>query len=395
MEFNISITGSAIQSAGALLITILTFFLLRFISRPFLKYWAFAWLCLLISLSSLTIAFRLRPIQSILLIVYYIFEYAFCFLIYAGCKNYSAGKRLSKRDFRSFAFLFIFGVVLGLIPIHYNYKFLAHFFIIGGLFYKSYKVLIPSKSLERKKPGFTVMSIGLALLSFDFFHYIPIFAYALFYAGLPFPYLDYSPIYDLLLELFLGFGMVMVVMEDIQQEVIHVNHQLMQTRDQLESLARRDPLTEALNRHAFYSLVDKQSPELSIEGNGCVAVIDIDNLKPLNDCLGHAAGDAAIREVAKCLRSIIRADDMLFRWGGDEFLIIMFNITEGEVKNRLTNLRLQMDMNHLSDLKEPIPLMFSFGVTPFSNLDEIEGAIDQADTLMYSLKQQRKTLLAS
>ena len=95
------------------------------------------------------------------------------------------------------------------------------------------------------------------------------------------------------------------------------NQELRRAHDKLELLAQMDPLTEALNRHAFHSLLTRNESGSEADSSGCVAVIDIDNLKPINDTQGHQVGDKAIRAVATAVRSMIRADDMLFRWGGD------------------------------------------------------------------------------
>jgi len=174
----------------------------------------------------------------------------------------------------------------------------------------------------------------------------------------------------------------MVVMEDIQHEIETINDELRQTRDQLEILARHDPLTKALNRHAFYSMMNNNSIDPYSHSSGCVAVIDIDNLKPMNDDYGHPAGDVAIREVAHCLRSIIRSDDMLFRWGGDEFLLLLFNINDQEVKKRISSLNLILNNTHLPNIPSSLPLIFSYGVASFANLSDVEKAIESADTLM-------------
>ena len=93
-----------------------------------------------------------------------------------------------------------------------------------------------------------------------------------------------------------------------------------------------------LNRHAFYSLMGAARDEKKRPLGGTVAIIDIDNLKPLNDTFGHAAGDVAIRAVAKAVRSIIRAEDLLFRWGGDEFLVILPHVDYAEATERLEKL---------------------------------------------------------
>src|SRR5262245_17050548 len=122
-------------------------------------------------------------------------------------------------------------------------------------------------------------------------------------------------------------------MEDVNREVRAANQELIAARDRLQSMVHLDPLTDALNRHAFHSLVNR--PDETVLRSGCVVVVDIDSLKPVNDSYGHAAGDAVIRAVAKGIRSLIRADDMLFRWGGDEFLVVLFNVYEPHVRKRI------------------------------------------------------------
>src|SRR5437764_13617847 len=98
----------------------------------------------------------------------------------------------------------------------------------------------------------------------------------------------------------------------------------------MEAKLRIDPLTDALNRHSFYSIQRGLT--------GVVVVIDIDQLKRINDEAGHPAGDAVIRATANALRGRIRADDLLFRWGGDEFLLIVPGSTLDLVNERLSAL---------------------------------------------------------
>ena len=131
----------------------------------------------------------------------------------------------------------------------------------------------------------------------------------------PLSYLQFTSVFDLLFEILLGFGTVMVLMESVRREVELANKKLTDARDKLELLVQMDPLTEALNRHAFHSLLRRPEAGQDTATSGSVAVIDIDNLKPINDTMGHTAGDKAIRAVARAMRSLVRADDMLFRWG--------------------------------------------------------------------------------
>ena len=175
-----------------------------------------------------------------------------------------------------------------------------------------------------------------------------------------------------------------------RQEVEAINRELVAARDKLETLARIDPLTEALNRHAFYSLVANKPSTPSVMQPGCVVVLDLDNLKPINDSLGHSAGDAAIRAVARAVRAVIRADDLLFRWGGDEFLILLFNISERRVHERIAEINQTLAVTPLPNSTKPMPVLVSYGLAAFASMSDIEQAIEKADGEMYARKQAHK-----
>ena len=119
-----------------------------------------------------------------------------------------------------------------------------------------------------------------------------------------------------------------------------------------------------------------------------MAVIDIDNLKPINDTLGHSVGDKAIRAVARAVRSLIRADDMLFRWGGDEFLVLMFKLHEEEASRRMTSLNHILEENGELWTSSPVRITVSSGVSGFESLKELAPAIERADQAMYGSRQR-------
>ena len=118
-----------------------------------------------------------------------------------------------------------------------------------------------------------------------------------------------------------------------------------------------------------------------------MAVIDIDNLKPINDTLGHGVGDKTIRAVARAVRSLIRADDMLFRWGGDEFLVLMFKLHEDEASRRMHSLNGILEQNGEQWTQAPVRITVSSGVSGFASISELSQAIEQADKAMYSNRQ--------
>lgn len=173
-----------------------------------------------------------------------------------------------------------------------------------------------------------------------------------------------------------------------RREVEESNRELREARDKLELLAQMDPLTEALNRHAFHSLLRGPEGGVQLMTSGSVAVIDIDNLKPINDSWGHSAGDKAIRVVARSMRSLIRADDMLFRWGGDEFLVLMFNLSEEETNRRMKKLNAILEENCRKWPEMPVTVTVSHGVAGFDSLMQLGHAIERADRAMYAARHQ-------
>jgi diguanylate cyclase len=89
-------------------------------------------------------------------------------------------------------------------------------------------------------------------------------------------------------------------------------------------LSRRESLTGCFNRRAFYELFPRESERARRLGQGLSLVfLDIDHFKSINDRLGHEAGDRVLQQLAARLRGIIRETDLLFRWGGEEFVILL------------------------------------------------------------------------
>lgn len=161
---------------------------------------------------------------------------------------------------------------------------------------------------------------------------------------------------------------------------------LTESYSRMEELARRDALTDAFNRHSFDSVIRERTRSID---HGCVALIDVDGLKAINDTYGHAAGDRAIRRVAMALRTRISSDDVLFRWGGDEFVILFFGKSAEACAPRLTEVS-QILRSHTGP-----PLQVSVGVTDFASADLIPAALEAADRKMYEQKAASRAVSVS
>ena len=381
--------GLAIQCVGILLLTLLFVFMRSSIRSASLKYWTAAWAILSLSLGSLLVAFVTQSTHKIFYSIYFLGEYIFGLLFIAGCRNYTSDAKLTKRHWWILAPAGVIALALPALSADFNDLFMVHSVLVAGLFCAAFVILRKSFRDKEHTPGMRVMFGALLLLTIDFLHYVPVFGARKGLLGVTVPsaYLQYTSIFDLILEIVLGFGTMMILMEGVRREVELVNGKLVEARDQLELLAKMDPLTEALNRHAFHSLLRHPERGRELQTSGCVAVIDIDNLKPINDTLGHSVGDKAIRSVARAMRSLIRADDMLFRWGGDEFLVLMFKLPQEEASRRLSKLNSILAENCQRWTGIPMTVTVSFGVAGFESVTLIATAIEEADKAMYEQRQ--------
>lgn len=382
--------GLAIQCVGILLITLLSLFMRTSIRNVSLKYWTAGWTCLSVSLTSLFIGFHVGGSQKFFYTIYFFGEYAFGLLFVAGCRYWVSGARLGRTDLYRFLAAAAVALTLPHLSVDFNDLFLVQASILSCLFAASFVCLRLGSKWNEASPGVRVMTAALLLLTIDFLHYVPVFGARNGVWGIMVPkgYLQYTSIFDLLLEILLGFGTVMVLMEGVRREMEAANQKLVQAHDKLELLAQMDPLTEALNRHAFHSLLSRNESGREADSSGCVAVIDIDGLKPINDQLGHNVGDKAIRAVARAVRSLIRADDMLFRWGGDEFLVLMLKLPQAEASRRMQTLNDILRENAAQWTSAPVRISVSFGVSGFASLTQLGQAIEDADKAMYERREQ-------
>jgi diguanylate cyclase (GGDEF)-like protein len=423
MEF--ATISLVIQWVGILVIVGLLLFLTQSIRRRSLDRWAAAWCCLAAALAALYLDLGLPPPHHLLRAAYFFGEYAFGFLLVAGSRAFLAEARphlpgdprpqppakdtpgppgrarpearpgqpapvartrrslLSPGYWRWLPLGLVAALLLAWTTDEFNLQFAVHAGILAAFLLTALSVLLPARRL-RHGPGLTVMCASLLLLALDFCHDVPVFALAVHLGSTRrFAYLNYTSIVDLILETVLGFGMVMLTMESLRQESETANQELQRALVRLELLARTDPLTSALNRHAYDSLVASAGQTASALA-GCAAVADLNGLKLINDREGHLSGDAAIRRVATAIRSVIRADDLLFRWGGDEFLVVLKHLDEEEAQRRLAG------VNVILGVAAPPAgpaLSISFGIAAFGPAVTLDRAIEQADAAMYRRKR--------
>ena len=162
------------------------------------------------------------------------------------------------------------------------------------------------------------------------------------------------------------------------------------SKAELESLAMRDPLTGCFNRRALFETFEDLHASCSSSGLdfGCI-MGDIDHFKSFNDRFGHAVGDQVIQVVAQILSTTIRPTDIVGRYGGEEFCILLPGEGPEATAKAAERLRLAISAqaNQAVRTTGDNQITMSFGVSCFSlgSSDPLE-LVDQADKALYAAK---------
>jgi diguanylate cyclase len=160
---------------------------------------------------------------------------------------------------------------------------------------------------------------------------------------------------------------------------------------QMSTLVREDPLTRSLNRRGLDDEFAREASRADrYKAPFCLAVLDIDNFKALNDLRGHQTGDEALIHLVKVAKEDLRLTDHIARLGGEEFLIILPNTPLDEAAKIITRLQRSLTKKYFLDNNEKVLITFSAGVTERAFGEAQDAAIARADAAMYEAKQTGK-----
>ena len=160
----------------------------------------------------------------------------------------------------------------------------------------------------------------------------------------------------------------------------------------LRELSRRDELTGTYNRRAGEERLAEDLARSSRNGAQLtLAIVDADGLKGANDSFGHAAGDACLRRLAQALRRNVREGDWIARWGGDEFVVGLWDVhDQGPPENVLE--RVARDLREspvaLPQGGKELGLTFSAGLSRSAPGDRPKDLVERADALLYEAKRE-------
>jgi len=169
------------------------------------------------------------------------------------------------------------------------------------------------------------------------------------------------------------------IIEDITEEKIHL--------DLLEEAAQTDALTGLLNRSTlevnYLNLLQKM--RLSQE-ESCLMMIDIDHFKEINDCAGHLMGDNVLKRLAQYLKAYFRKSDLIFRYGGEEFVVLLPDISQKDAYTSAQTLKVKVSEEPFEGIVASLTI--SIGLTVISKDDSVlMETIAKADEALYRAKK--------
>jgi diguanylate cyclase len=193
-------------------------------------------------------------------------------------------------------------------------------------------------------------------------------------------------------------ALIMVVLPTVYVLASHlarIRQRLRERKDELkaalariEALATIDALTGLLNRREMRNVLDLQEKVAARRGQGfCICMIDIDFFKRVNDVHGHHMGDEVLRVFAATARSALRETDVISRWGGEEFLVLMLDTDITLARTAVERLRVAMGQVSVPAASgQRLKVTFSAGLARYRVGESVDGVIERADRALYRAK---------
>ncbi len=369
------------------MVIVLILFLFFFVGwivtkRKILRSWAAGWLSDFLALFSVLLAIGGKETDQYikaLYLNYAFFKFIFIFFLLLGFYQFNKAYNIRRAKIYSLvvliiAFLAVSYAFFNLTSIHIQF---IVFFVIGLL---ALAGGLHGCCIAFKTRGFPSIFISLVFLLYGLFFLHHTFVLMRFLLGGNFPlYMDSISFIDAGAELVMGLTIFLATILNTLSELKNLIVQLEDSREKLRRLADVDPLTGLYNRRKLRSFVNSLK-----EKEGVVVFIDINNFKKINDLWGHLTGDRCLKHIAEKIRDFFRDEDGIFRYGGDEFLVVVSGTDEDTVRERMESFG--------KELKNPggefIPLVISYGISRFGRDIPFSQALQLADEQMYRQKNK-------
>lgn len=175
--------------------------------------------------------------------------------------------------------------------------------------------------------------------------------------------------------------------EEAEQQIARLQVELAQASE----MVRHDALTGVLNRKGLDEAFEREVGRARRKNAPmCLAMLDVDNFKTLNDTHGHDAGDQALVHLARVVRETLRPQDTLARYGGEEFVIVLTDTHLEDAVRAMTRVQRELTRKFFLHRNEKILITFSCGVAEMGSDEQPDDAIKRADQAMYLAKRAGK-----
>jgi diguanylate cyclase len=183
----------------------------------------------------------------------------------------------------------------------------------------------------------------------------------------------------------------MILARQEVQEAEQRIHSLEAKLQHMSELVREDQLTGSLNRRGLDDVFERETARSDRRGTPlCVALLDLDDFKRLNDTYGHQAGDSALKHLVKIVKDTLRSMDVIARFGGEEFLILLPETTIEAAAQTMTRLQRELTKHFFMADNEKVLITFSAGVALRQPNEDQASLVKRADRAMYDAKKTGK-----
>lgn len=176
--------------------------------------------------------------------------------------------------------------------------------------------------------------------------------------------------------------------DDVEQDALEMSRRA----ERFQAAAMKDELTDLYNRKAFDERMEKALEAFNQGGPPFALILfDVDRFKEINDTFGHVAGDKVLQKVSECLRETFRRDDFIARYGGDEFVVLIEELSRDLAREKiLAFLEKLQRLRFTSHARGDLSVGVSPGIAMAKKGDTPDSLLERADRAMYEVKKRRR-----
>ncbi len=343
------------------------------------RLWAMAWLADSVAVAAVfATAFLHPPVWGarLGLAIYAASKTAYALLLVTGTRHHlQPGSELRLRRGQLVGVLLGWSLLIGFFsPRLANAQIGQSLMLAGVLIYGGVWVLRRPRLPRSRWLGWALLAEGALFL-----HYVPFLVPVLWGDAPLSDHMRYSSFFDAGAELLLALATLVALEATSTEHLRHLNSELELSQERLRQLVDLDPLTKLSNRRGLRGELQRVQPL-----GAAVIFFDLDDFKSVNDRFGHAVGDFCLVRAAAVLARSFRPEDAIFRWGGDEFLVIAPGMDFESAQRRVDAFRAEL-ARHGEGVP---PVAVSAGIAMLPANGEPDVALHEADHRMYADKKR-------